>query len=112
MKLTYDQRVLQIHLRGANNLKAKAGKVYAISTLVYDKEEKEGLDNSQKSLMQSDEIDAKSQLCYPDSQKPLSVSFNANILNVDHYCVLNCFMVCEPSTSVMVMTLIGSSSLV
>jgi len=86
MKIKYDGKHLFCHVRGANQLNAKQGKVYAISTLVYDKdscnmEPREGLDTSERTQMKSDELSAKSHPSYPDSQKPLCVRIN-NIIKI------------------------------
>jgi len=78
MKLTYDGNFLLVHLRGANKLNAKEGKIYVISTLLYDKDScnMKGLEVSEKIQQKSEELGAKSDPCFLGSQKPLSVRIN------------------------------------
>ena len=78
MKLTYNGDALEVHLRGASHLNTKHGKVYAISTLLYDKDRcnmvrSEGSHDSEKSQSKSDVLGAKSHPRYIHTQKPLTV---------------------------------------
>jgi len=80
LKLSYDGFFLNVHLKGAKHVRARKGKVFATSTLLYDEDifkmgSNENINTTEKFQVQSEMIGAKSSPSYSMFQAPLCVSY-------------------------------------
>jgi len=78
LKLAYEKEMLELYIKKAINLNVKPGTVYAVLTLLYDKDSCKktkniDLDTSQVFQKKTKEFGANSNVSNPLFSKPLSV---------------------------------------